>query len=145
MRNCNGSPNRANSSSRSARPRTRSAFATSFHCSRRAVGAALMTKASSTDWEIAIALPLGVVASQLARIEEQLRLLNLKAADLVKERDGGRRNGAIAVRLENINGAVDSIRPFMSDLEAEIDPPRRSSDGIFSSAPARKPYPDRDD
>ena len=96
-----------------------------------------MTKESSSDWEIAIDLPLGVVASQLARIEEQLRLLNLKAADLVKERDGGRRNGAIAVRLENINRALDSIRTFMSDLEGEIDATRRRSDG--------KPHPERDD
>ena len=104
-----------------------------------------MTKESSSDWEIAIDLPLGVVASQLTRIEEQLRLLNLKAADLVKERDGGRRNGAISVRLENINRALDSIRTFMSDLEAEIDATHPSSDGIFSPTPARKPCPDRDD
>jgi hypothetical protein len=92
-----------------------------------------MTKASSTDWELSIDLPLGVVASQLTKIEEQLRLLNMKAADLVKERDSGRRNGAISVRLENINRALDSIRTFISDLEAEIDATRR------------KPYPDRDD
>ncbi len=104
-----------------------------------------MTKASSTDWEIAIDLPLGVVASQLTRIEEQLRLLNLKAADLVQERDGGRRNGAIAVRLENINRALDAIRIFMSDLEAEIEATRRSSDALFLPTSGGKRYPDRDD
>src|SRR5712672_3378375 len=104
-----------------------------------------MTKASSTNWEIAIDLPLGVVASQLARIEEQLRLLNLKAADLVKERDGGRRNGAISVRLENINRALDSIRTFMSDLETEIDATRLTSDAVFVTASGGKPRPERDD
>ncbi len=104
-----------------------------------------MTKASSTDWEIAIDLPLGVVASQLTRIEEQLRLLNLKAADLVKERDGGRRNGAISVRLEDINRTLDAIRTFISDLEAEIEAARRSSDAVFYPAPRGKPYPERDD
>ena len=92
-----------------------------------------MSKASSTDWELAIDLPLAVVASQLMRIEEQLRLLNMKAADTVKERDGGRRNGAISARLEHINKALDSIRTLMSDIETDIDITRR------------KPYPERDD
>jgi hypothetical protein len=92
-----------------------------------------MTKASSSDWELTIDLPLGVVASQLMRIEEQLRLLNMKAADLVKERDSGRRNGAISVRLEHINKALDSIRALMADIETDIDATRR------------KPYPERDD
>ncbi|MGB8694734.1 MAG: hypothetical protein WCD08_14605 [Steroidobacteraceae bacterium] len=92
-----------------------------------------MTKAFSSDWELTIDLPLGVVASQLMRIEEQLRLLNMKAADLVKERDSGRRNGAISVRLEHINKALDSIRALMADIETDIDATRR------------KPYPERDD
>lgn len=104
-----------------------------------------MSKESSTDWEIAIDLPLGVVASQLLRIEEQLRQLNTTAKDLLQERDGGRRNGAVAVRLENINKALDSIGRFIADLEAEIAATRRGSDGIYSQAPSRKPYPDRDD
>jgi hypothetical protein len=104
-----------------------------------------MTKESPTGWEIAIDLPLGVVASQLARIEEQLRLLNLKAADLVRERDAGRRNGAIAVRLENINRALDSIRTFIADLETEIEATRRSPEAVYSHAPYRKRYPERDD
>ena len=92
-----------------------------------------MSKPSSTDWELAIDLPLGVVASQLMRIEEQLRLLNMKAADLVKERDSERRNGAISVRLEHINKALDSIRALMADIETDIDTTRR------------KPHPERDD
>ncbi len=92
-----------------------------------------MSKPSSSDWELTIDLPLGVVASQLIRIEEQLRLLNMKAADIVKERDSGRRNGAISVRLEHINKALDSIRTLMADIETDIDATRR------------KPYPERDD
>ncbi len=104
-----------------------------------------MSRASSTDWEIAIDLPLGVVASQLMRIEEQLRLLNLRAADLVKGRDGERRDGAIAVRLENINRALDAIRTFISDLEAEIDATRRSTEAVFPPASRGKAYPERDD
>ena len=92
-----------------------------------------MSKPSSSDWELTIDLPLGVVASQLIRIEEQLRLLNMKAADIVKERDSGRRNGAISVRLEHINKALDSIRTLMVDIETDIDSTRRKS------------YPERDD
>ena len=104
-----------------------------------------MSKESSTDWEIAMDLPLGVVASQLTRIEEQLRQLNTRARELLQERDGGRRNGAISVRLENINKALDSIGSFIAGLEAEIAATRRSSDGLYSQAPSRKLYPDRDD
>ncbi len=99
----------------------------------------------STDWELAIDLPLGVVASQLLRIEEQLRLLNMKAADFVKSRDSDRRNGAIALRLEHINRALDSIRTLMTDIESDIDTTRGSSDAVYSRASGRKPYPERDD
>ncbi len=104
-----------------------------------------MAKESSTDWELAIDLPLGVVASQLARIEEQLRQLNHRARDLLQARDGGRRNGEISVRLENINRALDSIGGLIAGLEAEIEVTRRSSDALYSHAPNRKPSPERDD
>jgi hypothetical protein len=69
----------------------------------------------------------------------------MKAKDLQKERDGGRRHGAISVRLENINKALDSIRTFISGLEAEIEATGHSSADLVSQAPGRKPYPDRDD
>ena len=104
-----------------------------------------VNREASTDWEIAIDLPLGVVASQLVRIEEQLRLLNMKAADFVKQRDTERRNGAIAARLEHINRALDAIRSLMADIETDIDATRWTSDAVFARAPARKPNPERDD
>lgn len=104
-----------------------------------------MNKESSTDWEIAIDLPLGVVASQLVRIEEQLRLLNMKAADFVRQRDTARRNGAIAARLEHINRALDAIRTLMTEIETDIDATRWTSDAVFSGTSVRKPYPERDD
>ena len=104
-----------------------------------------MSKESSTDWEIAIDLPLGVVASQLLRVEEQLRQLNTRAGELLQERDGGRRNGAVSVRLESINRALDSIGGFIADLEAEIAANRRSSEAVYSQAPGRKPCPEQDD
>jgi len=93
-----------------------------------------INKPSSSEWELAIDLPLGVVASQLMRIEEQLRLLNMKAADFVRERDSDRRSGAIAIRLERINRALDSIRTLMADIETDIDSPNGSSDAVYSRA-----------
>jgi hypothetical protein len=74
-----------------------------------------------------------------------LRQLNTRARDLLQARDGGRRNGEISVRLENINKALDSIGAFIAGLEAEIEATGRSSDALFSHAPARKPHPERDD
>lgn len=106
---------------------------------------ATLTKESSTDWELAIDLPLGVVASQLARIEEQLRRLSAVAALQIKERDSERRNGAVSVRIDDINQALDSIRTLMSDIESSLDTTRRSSDAVFSYVASRKPSPERDD
>jgi hypothetical protein len=104
-----------------------------------------MPRESSSDWEIAIDLPLGVVASQLARIEEQLRLLNMKTTKLVEQRDSGRRNGAISVRLENINRALESIRDLLSELETDLAASAPDPDAVFRTALPRKPHPDRDD
>lgn len=81
-----------------------------------------MTKASSTNLEMTIILPLGVVANQLMKIEADLRLLNMKALDFVNEDGGGRHTGPIDARLENINDALDSIRRLVSDMEADIHP-----------------------
>jgi len=96
-----------------------------------------MTKASSTNLEMTIILPLGVVANQLMKIEAELRLLNMKALDFVNEDGGGRHTGLIESRLENINEALDSIRRLVSDMEADIHPwsgdAARSSDKEYSS------------
>jgi hypothetical protein len=100
-----------------------------------------MTGASSANLELAIVLPLGVVANQLMRIEAELRLLNMKALAVARERENGRLTELIDARLENINEVLDSIRGLVSDIEADIHPrpanlPRPSS---------KDPRPDRDD
>jgi hypothetical protein len=130
-----------------------------------------MTKASSANLEMAIILPLGVVANQLLKIEADLRLLNMKASDFVSEDGGGRHTGLIEARLENINEALDSIRRLVSDMEADIHPwspgitrasakdyssrvgthlaleddPLPSPDLVQSKYSDRKSAPDRDD
>jgi hypothetical protein len=96
---------------------------------------------------MAIALPLGVVANQLMRIESELRLLNMKALDLGRERGDERITGLIEKRLENINEALDSIRALVSDIEEDIQPRA----GGAAGAPAKQKtsrgaaYTDRDD
>jgi hypothetical protein len=96
-----------------------------------------MTAGHSANWEMAIDLPLGVVAHQLMKIEADLRLLNMKAVDFAKAREDGRRAGSIRERLENINEVLDSIKSLVSTMESDIQPASRDS--------ARKAHSDRDD
>jgi hypothetical protein len=79
-----------------------------------------MSEASCANLEMAIALPLGVAANQLMKIEANLRLLNLRAGDFAKERDNGRVAGSIKGNLDNINELLDSIRCIVSNIEADI-------------------------
>jgi hypothetical protein len=106
-----------------------------------------MTEASRASLEMAVALPLGVVANQLMRIEAELRLLNMKALNLAREPRDERVSGLIEKRLENINEALDSIRGLMSDIEKDIQP----RGGVAAGAPEKQrtsrpaAYSDRDD
>jgi ubiquinone biosynthesis protein COQ9 len=81
-----------------------------------------MTEASSANLELSILLPLGVVANQLMRIEAELRLLNMKALKVARERENQRLSGLIEARLDNINDVLDSIRGLVSDIAADIQP-----------------------
>jgi hypothetical protein len=81
-----------------------------------------MTEAPATNFEMAIVLPLGVVANQLMKIEAQLRLLSVKALSFAKARERGPHAGLIEARLENINEALDSLRGLVSDIEAAVQP-----------------------
>ncbi len=114
-----------------------------------------MTGGSSANLEVAIVLPLGVVAGQLTRIEAQLRLLNMKTLEFARESDQGRLVGMMDARLEQINEALDSIRGLVSDIEADIHPKlntplplddaQSSPDVVYRRYSSRKPTPDRDD
>jgi hypothetical protein len=112
-----------------------------------------MTETPSVNLEMALVLPLGVIANQLMRIEADLRLLNMKAVDLAKERETGRHTGLIEARLERINEVLDAIRSLVSDIEADIQPKTRvpakeihAPAGAVPPAPSnRKPPPDQED
>ncbi len=98
-----------------------------------------MTEESRANLEMAITLPLGVVANQLMKIEANLRLLESQTGDFAKERDNGRLAGLIEGKLDDINESLDSIRCIVSNIEAGI------RTGAAAVAARRKPSPDLDD
>ena len=93
-----------------------------------------------------LALPLDVVANKLQRIDEELRLLNMKVLALDQERESGGLHGSIGARLERIHDTLDSIRARLSRLDADAQPTRDGTDSsVDDSVAYRKPRPDRDD
>jgi hypothetical protein len=105
-----------------------------------------MTEASPANVELAISLPLGVVANQLIRIETDLRFLNMKTLAYANERENGDLVAKVAAGLEKINGALDLIRGLVAELEANIQPTAASRRGTSSrNTASRKPFTDRDD
>jgi len=98
-----------------------------------------MAEASFANLEMAIALPLGVVANQLLKIEANLRLLNRKVEDFAKERDNGSLAGLIEGRLDNIDKLLDSIRCMVSNMAADIQ--ASAADEVA----VRKSRPEQDD
>jgi hypothetical protein len=128
-----------------------------------------MTEKSDSALELAIGLPLDVIAGKLMRIEADLRLLNMKAL-VFANGDNRRLTGLIEARVEAIFAGLDSIKSLASDIEADIQPrsmevagaPREVDPSLNETHPAmgdihlppdvvyseyanRKPAPDRDD
>jgi hypothetical protein len=102
-----------------------------------------MTESSPANLELAIALPLGVVANQLTRVEADLRFLSMKASAFADERENGELAAKASGGLERINEALDSIRGLVADMAANIQPrPVRTSSRERAS---RKPSSDQDD
>ncbi len=104
-----------------------------------------MTEPSPANLELAIALPLGVVANQLTRIEADLRFLSMKASAYRSERESGQLAAKVSGGLERINEALDLIRGLVADMEANIQPPRAIPVNHPGSVLSRKSSADRDD
>ncbi len=85
-----------------------------------------MAEASSASVELAIVLPLGVVANQLMRLEADLRSLHMKAWAYAKEREHGGLDPKIEARLDKINEALDLIRGLTKEMAADLQPSRPS-------------------
>src|ERR1700677_3425321 len=102
-----------------------------------------MTESSPANLELAIALPLGVVANQLTRVEADLRFLSMKASAFADERENGELAAKASGGLERINEALDLIRGLVAEMEVNIQPrPARTSSRERAS---RKPSSDLDD
>ncbi len=103
-----------------------------------------MTPESSAEWEMAIVLPLGVVANQLRRIETQLRLVNMKALELSRERESRALRALVESRLDGIHDALGSISGLVADIEADLEPKATASVRAIVKdevLPARAPIP----
>ena len=81
-----------------------------------------MTETSSSNLELAILMPLGVVASQLMRIEADLRFLNMRALARAREQESAGPARLIATRLDKINEALDRIRSLVADIGTDMQP-----------------------
>lgn len=81
-----------------------------------------MNEPAPVNVELSIALPLGVIANQLMRVEADLRLLNAKTSAYASQNLGSTTAGQVAARLEKINEALEVIRGLISDIETDIQP-----------------------
>jgi hypothetical protein len=97
-----------------------------------------MNNSSAANVELAIALPLGVVANQLMRVETDLRLLGAKTSIHAQDHENAGLLSQIAARLEKINETLEAIRGLIAEIETDLQP--RST-----SAASRHRRDDRDD
>jgi hypothetical protein len=105
-----------------------------------------MTEPFPANLELAITLPLGVVANQLTRIEADLRFLSMKAAGYANERENGVLAAKVSGGLEKISEALDLIRSLVADMEANVQPKSASlADKSSRERASRKSSLDRDD
>jgi hypothetical protein len=72
--------------------------------------------------ELAMGLPLDVVANRLRRIEADLRVLNMKTDLFTNDGDNARLGVMLEARVETIYEALDSIRSLVSDIGSNRKP-----------------------
>jgi hypothetical protein len=128
-----------------------------------------MRASLTADIDMAIILPLDVVANKLKRIEVELRHLNSKALTFDQERESGDLEDLIEPRLERIRDTIRSIGSSLADISTDIEPTRDAISGTPPDQPhaiagysteedtetrferensaytSRKPQPDQDD
>lgn len=94
-----------------------------------------MTTASKANLELAIVLPLGVLARQLMKVETDFRSLGMRASAYAGSDSATSRE--VAGHLETINDALDSIRGLLANFQSDFQP--------SPGAARRGPNADRDD
>jgi hypothetical protein len=105
-----------------------------------------MEDAEPANPELAIALPLGALAGRLARVESDLRRLEVKSLASATGDGNGRRHDQIAARVEEILLTLDRIGILMADIEADLRAGAKTSSVTeCRRAGLRKPLPEWDD
>jgi hypothetical protein len=79
-----------------------------------------VTETSLASAELAILLPLGVIANRLRAIEADLRFINIRALDCAQTRENAGLAAQAAARLERINEVLDLIRDLVSQMETGL-------------------------
>ena len=87
-----------------------------------------MTETSPASAELAILLPLGVIANRLMAIEADLRVINMKTLDCAQTRENAGLAAQAAARLERISEALEVIRELVSEMETGLHPRVGGSD-----------------
>jgi len=81
-----------------------------------------MSDRSAANTELAIVLPLGVLANQLMKVESELRFLSAKTAVHDHDRDNQNVVAQVASRLEQLNETLESIRILIAVIEGDLQP-----------------------
>src|ERR1700679_1275060 len=74
------------------------------------------------NFELAIVLPLGVIANQLMKLEADLRFLSAKTSRYESEPPDSVLAAHAAPRTKKINEAVEAIRTLISDIATDTQP-----------------------
>jgi hypothetical protein len=98
---------------------------------------------SSASFELAVLLPLGVLANQLMKVESELRFLNAKISRFGQER--GTARGEAAAKLEAMKEAIDAIRRLIANIQADIQLDNQPDNQTRTAEPARHSRTDRED
>ncbi len=104
-----------------------------------------MKDTSPENIELAITLPLGVVANQLMKLEADLRFLHMKTLVYGQDRENTRVDRRITAHLDTINEVLDLIRRLVADIAADVQPLPVNQSRSSSDRYPRKPLSDRDD
>jgi len=98
-----------------------------------------MTDTSSGNWDMTIVLPLGVVAGQFAKLEMQLRSLNMAVVGLARVPDTAQPAVRAEAHLDAISDRLDSIRQLVSDIQRDLHLRARIAENSMTTASVLAP------
>lgn len=87
-----------------------------------------MTGPNSANFELAVVLPLGVLANQMMKLETDLRFLSARTPLFGEAREDSRLSAQFNARLEQIHQAIDGIRALLEEIESAARKPALQRD-----------------